>query len=85
MPQNETSLDRPIPDLQPRPITMDQYHNFTPEKLELIEGYLIWSDAFDERLDLLSLLLVNEGLAEAVRLAPAELWRAALREVYSEP
>jgi hypothetical protein len=30
-------------------------------------------------------LLVNEGLLEAVRLAPPERWYAALRQVYGEP
>ena len=35
--------------------------------------------------NLLLLLLVNEGLVRAVRLAPPELWRAALRQVYGNP
>jgi hypothetical protein len=31
---------------------------------------------------LLALLLTNEGLARAVRLAPLERWREALKQVY---
>jgi len=65
---------------------MDQYHALTPEKLELWGGYLIDPPEYvEQRRNLLLLLLVNEGLLEAVRLAPPEQWRAALREVYGEP
>jgi len=57
---------------------MEQYETLTPEKLELWEGYLITGPEHHEsRRDLL--LLVNEGLQEAVRLAPVELWQEALR------
>lgn len=79
-------VPRPVPGLEPRPITMDEYESFTPEKLELWEGYLIHApDWHEARRDLLLLLLVNEGLREAVRLAPAELWREALRSAYGSP
>lgn len=50
----------------------------TPEKLELIEGKLCWADG--DRLALLGLLLENVGIRAAVRLAPADRWRAALDE-----
>ncbi len=86
MDEPERPVARPVPDLAGRRITMDEYHAFTPEKLELWEGCLIMPREYpDERRDLLMLLLVNEGLREAVRLAPAERWREALREVYGEP
>lgn len=76
---------RPVPGLKPTRINMEQYWSLTPEKLELLEGYLIGGqDDHQERLDLLLLLLVNEGLEAAVRLAPAELWRKALRSVERE-
>ena len=72
-----------MPDLESRPITMEQYESFTPEKLELIEGYLIDGPGYPEqRRDLLALLLTNEGLIEAVRLAPEERWREAIAQVY---
>jgi hypothetical protein len=75
-----------MPDLEPRRITLAEYHAFTPEKLELLGGYLIGGpDWPEERRNLLLLLLVNEGLLEAVRLAPPERWYAALRQVYGEP
>lgn len=59
----------------------DRYDR-APEKLELIEGRLCWTD--EERLTLLALLLENVGLNQAVRLAPAERWRVALRNLQRE-
>ena len=82
----EDAVERPLPELEPRPLTLEQYHALTPEKLELWQGYLIAGpDHPEERRNLLSLLLLNEGLLHAVRLAPPERWRAALRRVYGEP
>jgi len=78
-----SSTTRLIPDIEPRPITIDEYESFTPEKLELIGGYLIdGPDHPEQRRDLLALLLTNEGLIEAVRLVPAERWRDAIARVY---
>ena len=77
---------RPVPDLGPQRVNLEQYEALTPEKLELWEGYLIGPpDSHDERRDLLLLLLTNEGLEEAVRLAPERRWREALRRVYGSP
>lgn len=85
MQESEAPIERPEPDLEPRPPTLEQYHALTPEKLELWHGYLIDPpDHAEQRRDLLLLLLVNEGLVEAVRLASPERWRAALRQVYGE-
>ena len=79
------STARPIPHAEPQRITYEQYDAFTPEKLELFEGYLIDApDYHEERRDLLMLLLVNEGLMEAVRLAPEAQWREAIRRVYGD-
>lgn len=73
----------PEPGLEPRPISLSEYHAFTPEKMELFSGYLISApDDNEERRRLLTLLLVNVGLLEAVRLAPEERWREALESVY---
>src|SRR6266487_2860611 len=53
---------RPVPDLGPQRVNLEQYQALTPEKLELWEGYLIGPpDWHDERRDLLLLLLTNEG------------------------
>lgn len=75
----ESNVDLPVPELEPRPISLDEYRAFTPEKLELFCGYLIApSDEPEERHRLLALLLVNLGLIEAVELAPEACWRDAL-------
>lgn len=74
-----------MPGLEPQLINAGQFMAFAPEKLELLDGYLVAPPPYDEqRRDLLLLLLVNEGLAEVVRMAPPELWRAALRRVYGD-
>ena len=79
----QPEAERPVPDLEPQPINHFQYEAFTPEKLELWEGFLIGpSDWREERIDLLQLLLMNEGLVQAVRLAPEARWREAIRRVY---
>ncbi len=54
---------------------MDRYL-LVPEKTEMIEGRLFWSDA--DRLRMLGLLLENVGAAEAVRLGDPEVWRRAI-------
>jgi hypothetical protein len=57
--------------------------DYTPEKFELIDGYLFLPGEYPElRLQLLKLLLVNVGLREAVRLAPEQRWREALERAY---
>lgn len=66
-------------DLEGRRWTVDEWHargEALPEKFELIDGRMFWSQ--EERLALLAALLENVGLIEAVRLAPRERWLAAL-------
>ncbi len=76
----EAKSEWPIPDLESQPITEEQYFAFTPEKFELCKGYLFEPpDRHELRTPLLALLLRNEGLLRAVRLAPLERWREALR------
>ncbi|MCP3956701.1 MAG: hypothetical protein GY719_02495 [bacterium] len=53
-----------------------QRYDLTPEKMELIEGRLFWTD--EERVRMLGLLLENVGAERAVRLGDAEVWRAAV-------
>ncbi len=77
------SAEVPVPGPEPRPITLEEYQALTPEKLELFAGYLIDSkDRPEERRRLLALLLVNQGLEDAVRLAPESAWREALEKAY---
>jgi hypothetical protein len=72
-----------IPDLESRAINVEEYHAGTPEKFELLGGYLFdVAERPDTRHRLLNLLLVNVGLLEAVRLAPSDRWREALARVY---
>ncbi|MGD2154868.1 MAG: hypothetical protein PVG79_16505 [Gemmatimonadales bacterium] len=79
----ESNFDLPVPGLEPRPISLDEYRAGTPEKLELVRGYLIAPpDEPEERRRLLVLLLVNLGLLDAVRLVPESSWREALDRAY---
>ena len=73
----------PTPGLEPATITLDHYIYLAPEKLELVDGYLIEGpDEHIWRERLLALLLTNEGLLRAVQLAPESAWREALEQVY---
>lgn len=73
----------PSPTPDPAPINIDLYMRFTPEKLELIEGYLIdGPESPEARLKLLALLLTNAGLKAALRLASRQAWEQAMREVF---
>ena len=76
----------PIPDLEGRPLTREEYYALTPEKLELLNGYLI-SDTDDEglRKKLLLALFLNEGLLNVVKLAPREKLEEALRQLQDAP
>jgi len=76
-------LELPIAEVEPRPITYERFLTLVPEKFEWVDGYLFdppYRHSARERL--LALLLTNEGLARAVRLAPPERWREALKQVY---
>jgi hypothetical protein len=53
-----------------------QRFELTPEKLEMINGKLLWDDA--DRVTLLGLLLENVGADRAVRLGSPAVWRAAV-------
>jgi len=73
----------PLPELEARAINVEEFRAYTPEKFELVEGYLFDTRQHSEsRRRLLRLLLVNVGLLDAVRLAPEERCRDALARVY---
>ena len=57
------------------PEAMSRYQ-MTPEKMELIDGKLFWSE--EERLTMLALLLENVGVNQAVRIGNPDVWRAAV-------
>jgi hypothetical protein len=58
----------------------DELATVLPEKMELIEGKLFWSER--HRLGMLGAMLEQVGLVDAVKLAPKELWLEALRRAY---
>ena len=50
-----------------------------PEKTEMVEGKLFWSE--EDRLTMLALLLENVGTAQAVRIGDPDVWRAAVADL----
>jgi len=55
-----------------------KYHKLCPEKIELIEGKMFWTDK--QRLKMLALLLENVGMDAAVGLGDPTLWKQAIDE-----
>ena len=53
--------------------------NLTPEKFEMYQGKLFWSD--EDRVNLLGLLLENVGIDRAIRLGDPKLWREAVAQL----
>jgi hypothetical protein len=68
----------PQPELSPAPITSEQYEAYTPEKLELWDGF--YNYAGEDFTGFYLAVLRNMGLREAVRNVPIELWLEAIRE-----
>jgi hypothetical protein len=56
-----------------------QRFDLSPEKLEMIDGRILWDE--DERVKLLGLLLENVGADRAVRLGDPAVWRAAVEQL----
>jgi hypothetical protein len=54
---------------------MDRYY-LTPEKIEMVQGKLLWSD--EDREQLLCLLLENVGANRAVAFGSPQVWREAV-------
>jgi len=59
-----------------------QRYELTPEKLEMIDGKLLWDD--EDRVKLLGLLLENVGADRAVRLGSPQVWRDAAASLGKE-
>jgi hypothetical protein len=51
----------------------------TPEKFEMAEGKLFWTE--EDRVNLLAMLLENVGVRGAVRIGNVSVWRAAIEEI----
>lgn len=62
----------PQPQLQPAGITFEQYVEFTPEKLELSNGYLGYGG--QNQLGFHLAVLTNMGLLSAIRHTDLNLW-----------
>jgi len=78
-------MEKLTPGLQPQPINWEHYLHWTPEKIELIEGFLIdGPDEHTTREKLFLALLINLGLERAVRFAPREQWEKALQKIYPD-
>ncbi len=50
-----------------------------PEKFEVIDGALLWSE--EERLCMLGVLLEQVGIDQAIQLGDPAAWRAAVAEL----
>ena len=68
------SEERLTPEMWGRPLTLDEYHEHAPEKLELIRGEI------REGEKLLLLVLTSLGLRRAAELVGPERWKKALTE-----
>ncbi len=66
----------PQPQLKPTGIAFDQYEEFTPEKLELADGYYGYGGQDQTGFQLA--VLTNMGLLKAIRHTEAVLWIEAL-------
>jgi hypothetical protein len=70
----------PQPQSDRTPITLDQYLEYTPEKLELMDGFYDYGDPEDFKGFYLA-ILTNMGLRAAVSHVPIAKWLAAIQEV----
>ena len=77
---NEPPL--PQPQLEPSGITFDQYAEFTPQKLELSNGYMGYGG--QDNLGFHLSVLTNMGLLSAIKHTNIELWLEALDYVVRE-
>ncbi|AFZ60981.1 hypothetical protein H6G54_28535 [Anabaena cylindrica FACHB-243] len=77
-----TQPSLPQPKLEPSGITSDQYFEFTPEKLEMSNGYLGYGG--QDNLGFHLAVLTNMGLLTAIRNTNLSLWVEALDCVMRE-
>ena len=76
-----TMTQPPLPQPQPdrTPITSDQYLEYTPDKLELWDGFYNYGD--QDMTGFYLAVLTNMGLRAAVSHVPIAQWLAAIQEV----
>lgn len=61
---------------------MDLRRSVRPDRNEVIEGRLYWTE--EDRLNMLALLLENVGADRAVRLGDPEVWKQAVAALGAE-
>ena len=76
---NITQPPFPKPQLEPTGINFEQYDEFTPQKLELWDGFYNYGDQDMTGFHLA--VLTNMGLRAAVSHVPMSQWLAAIQEV----
>ncbi|MEY3869966.1 MAG: hypothetical protein RLZZ338_3857 [Cyanobacteriota bacterium] len=69
----------PQPQIERAPITCDQYEAYTPEKLELWNGFYDYGG--QDFTGFYLAVLANMGLREAVSHVPLSLWLEAIQEL----
>jgi hypothetical protein len=75
----------PEPDVMPAPITNEQYFEFSAPRTEMVGGYLYDGPVHhQERINMLALLMTNEGLARVLLLAPEAKWRKAMQQIFGK-
>ena len=80
-----SSAQLPEPDVMPAPITDTQFQAFASQRTELVGGYLYDGPVnHQERINMLALLMTNEGLTRILLLAPEEKWRAAMKQLFGK-
>ncbi len=72
----------PEPQLKPTPINFDQYDAYTPEKLELWNGFYNYGG--QDLTGFYLAVLANMGLQKAVSYVPLSLWVEAIQEIISQ-
>ncbi len=78
----DTPPPLPKPQLKPTPITSDQYFEYTPEKLELWQGFYNYGG--QDFTGFYLAVLANMGLQKAVRHVPLSLWVEAIQAIVSQ-
>lgn len=85
MPNIDPTPEKPTPRWWAEPITAEQYQEYTPEKFELVDGYLFdGKESPERRLKLLRILLTNCGLEAAAMMCSKEDWREAAEHAFPD-
>ncbi|SFG35921.1 hypothetical protein SAMN05660649_01406 [Desulfotomaculum arcticum] len=64
------------PQLEGQKINVEQYYEYTPEKLEIIDGILTGEIEWAKKL--LNLLVYNLGVKEVAKMVPLDIWKEAM-------